>query len=141
MSSTLCGFGPFGSARATCHLAYLSLQIFGVPTPCLLPCSINFHNRWLNKATHIHTHTRLVSLTSHGMNFWGGGEGVKSQPVYDAHTFRFMAISLFCFGGSLALFELCLTYFYSLNTFSPQSNQIMAYLPMAEVKTQIAINM
>lgn len=106
--------------------------------------SINFHNRWLNKATHTNTLTRAVSLTSHGSDL--GGE---SQPVYDAHTFRFMSISLFCrqvlSGVSLALFELCFTYFYSLNTFSPGDaagpNQIMAYLDLAEVKTQIAINM
>lgn len=132
-------------ARATCHLAYLPVQIFGfLCLPYLPPCSINFHNRWLNKATHTYTLARPVSLTSHGSDLGG-----KSQPVYDAHTFRFMSISLFCrevlSGVSLALFELCFTYFYSLNTFSPGNaagpNQIMAYLDLAEVKTQIAINM
>lgn len=130
-------------ARATCHLAYLPVQIFGLlRLPYLPPCSINFHNRWLNKATHTHLHDRSAWPA---MERFGGQVPTRLWCAY----IPFYVHKPFCrevlSGVSLALFELCFTYFYSLNTFSPGNaagpNQIMAYLDLAEVKTQIAINM
>jgi len=145
----------------TCHLVYLTVQIFGaLPATTGNPGHMylrlpynNFHNRWLNKAAH------TLGQADHGIWPWGGEE---LQPVYDAHTFHFMCMFISLFWGGVylslwSLFELCFTYFYSLNTFplsalrlgdlgvrgrgSMRLNQIMAYLDLAEVKTQIAINM